>query len=451
MVFRRWFTRAPLHDPAEKAWIELQMHWFSEQFGIDVLQNAGVLLPSREHFPQLSEEARDAAEQCKQRLCEQFQVRPANVVLKIQADSEPPDKLQPFEEENGVAVIRLMESQLPATEDLLSILARGIARQRLIGEGRLPADADERVALAELLPVYFGAGLFGANSTVRDQSTRDGTMEYWSIRRLGSLPSRIFGYALALFAWFRRENKPDWAEYLRKDAREVFDLGIKYLTRTGDSLFHPDTAGRECNPTLDELLSDLRSGTPSRRIAALWRLPEESGSSPAVIDAVISVTRERHPSLRSAALQALGELGGDSTSACDEVLILLRDPEPNVRREAAFALANICEDPEIALPELADLLNDPSFRVVGSSAMAIAGYGRQAFDYSEKLLPPIRRALIHQSPIVRECLHCLAAIHPDPEAFLAGRLDDPELYREANETLAELRTAQTESSADNDL
>ena len=88
---------------------------------------------------------------------------------------------------------------------------------------------------------------------------------------------------------------------------------------------------------------------------------------------------------------------------------------------------------------------------MGAAAEAIAVYGPAAFEYSDKLIPAIRRALIHQADVIHDCLACLAAIHPDPESLLAGRLDDPELYREASETLSEMRGAGAEVFDDDDL
>jgi tetratricopeptide (TPR) repeat protein len=45
----------------------------------------------------------------------------------------------------------------------------------------------------------------------------------------------MFGYALALFAWLRGEDRPEWARQLRPDVRGPFRKALAYLTKTGDS------------------------------------------------------------------------------------------------------------------------------------------------------------------------------------------------------------------------
>jgi len=447
-MFGWLFPRSPLHDPREKAWTEVRMQWLSEQFGLEALKNATVLLPTQEHFPEPFHGTEEDARRLIQRLCDQFHIRPTDIELKVHADTELPDAAGMYEEDNGRTVVRLTASQLSKPENLVATLAHELAHRRLLGEGRMSAKEPDHERLADLLPVYFGAGLFGANATVQDRSTRDGGWAFWSISRQGSVPSRVFGYAFALFAWTRGERKPAWAEYLRKDAHEVFTQGLKYLQKTEDSLFHPETAGRQLDPpTIADLTAELTNGTPSRRIAAMWKLQKRGDDSHSAIDALLRCTRDRSAILRAMALETLAGIGVRSPEVQDEAMILLRDAEAEVRSSAAAALGAVAVQPETAINELTATLGDSSFRVSASAAHALSEFGRDAEQAAEAIVKPLRRALVHgEAYIAGVYLHAVLALHHAPDAFVREAIDDAELLRHAEEILSDLRRTAAETA-----
>jgi hypothetical protein len=45
----------------------------------------------------------------------------------------------------------------------------------------------------------------------------------------------MFGYALALFAFVRGEQKPEWSKYLGTNVKAYFKDSLKYLEKTGDT------------------------------------------------------------------------------------------------------------------------------------------------------------------------------------------------------------------------
>ena len=78
-----------------------------------------------------------------------------------------------------------------------------------------------------------------------------GGWSWWRIERQGYLPSRMVGYALALFAFVRGEERPEWTGHLRLDAAAALRAGLNYLRRTDDSLFWDERmhAGMDSPPT----------------------------------------------------------------------------------------------------------------------------------------------------------------------------------------------------------
>jgi hypothetical protein len=88
-------------------------------------------------------------------------------------------------------------------------------------------------------------GIFVANATLRDKSYHVGNWEGWSISRQGYLTAPILAYALALFAWLRRETQPGWAGYLRLDVRSPFREAQSYrLGKTKKALADREEAAQ---------------------------------------------------------------------------------------------------------------------------------------------------------------------------------------------------------------
>jgi hypothetical protein len=48
---------------------------------------------------------------------------------------------------------------------------------------------------------------------------------------------QMFGWALAQLAWFRGEDRPEWARHLNSAARANLKQGLRYLMATKDSWY----------------------------------------------------------------------------------------------------------------------------------------------------------------------------------------------------------------------
>src|SRR5262249_4027732 len=138
--------------------------------------------------------------------------------------------------------IRLAHAQLADPERLVATIAHELAHDILLGGQLIAPDAHDHDEVTDLVPVFLGLGVFAANAPVRERSYTESNWHFSQFSKQGYLTSRILGYALALYAFARRETKPGWASYLRPDAAEPLKSGLRYLLKTGDTLFHPDTA-----------------------------------------------------------------------------------------------------------------------------------------------------------------------------------------------------------------
>jgi len=222
------------------------------------------------------------------------------------------------------SLIRVAHSQLADPFRLLATLCHELAHELLLGGGLLTAGVSDHEWITDLLPVFLGTGIFLANSTLQDSSGYSAGWSWWSMSRQGYLPSRIFGYAFALFAFVRGETQPSWAEHLRLDARVALHTGLRYLHKTGDSLFHPDTI-REKVPLLTpaRVIERLRTGTPTVRLATLWDIPDSALASTEVLTAVQACLDDGDAHLIAEAARTLGRFGPAAEAAIPRLLDVL--------------------------------------------------------------------------------------------------------------------------------
>ena len=126
---------------------------------------------------------------------------------------------------------------------LVGTLAHELAHQRLLGEDRIMSEVFDNELLTDLTVVFKGLGIFLANvprSWDGDHSTWPGT----ALRKPEYMTGPMFGYALALLAWVRGEDRPDWQKHLRFGVRGEFRQALRFLQKTGDARLRPPTRRR---------------------------------------------------------------------------------------------------------------------------------------------------------------------------------------------------------------
>jgi hypothetical protein len=246
-----WFRPICPCDPAAKGWVENRLKWLSRQFGLHILLERPIILPTDEFFPDPYDSSKKAVQRMFQRVCGYMDVDREEVELKLFTNRTPGSVValdpgagfaagtwQKAEEPWQKGIIRIERSTLDRPADLIGILAHELAHQRLLGEGRADAEAFDNELLTDLTTVYHGFGVFLANNP----RIFTGKLTYWpdtKLRRPEYLSEPMLGYAMAHIAWFRDEDRPAWAQALRWTPRAVFKQGLRYLRKTADSTFKP--------------------------------------------------------------------------------------------------------------------------------------------------------------------------------------------------------------------
>jgi len=77
--------------------------------------------------------------------------------------------------------------------------------------------------------VFFGLGIFTANSRFQYNQWSDGQMYGWRASTLGYLSEEKFGYALGLWTKVRGEEHPRWMRHLRLNPRAYMKQTVRYL------------------------------------------------------------------------------------------------------------------------------------------------------------------------------------------------------------------------------
>jgi hypothetical protein len=442
-----WFSpQCPLNTQ-EKTWTEFRMRWLVQQLGIERLLRAEVILPTEEYFPDPYRGTLEDARRIMQRLCGYMGVDPHKLQLELFSDQLHPRSLGIYDGENRR--VWAAESLLADPQALAATLAHELAHDILLGGGLLTTAEPDCEEVTDLLPVFLGVGIFGANATIYEQTRWQGRLSWWTLGKRGYLPARIHGYGFALFAFLRGEDNPAWAEHLRLDAAVPLKEGLRYLRRTGDSLCHPDTINDRRVPSQHEMLQRLQEGTPTVRLATLWEM-EKQGCLPAEAIAILRQRlRDRDPYIRHQVGRVLAAAGSAAAAALPELVEALSRSCSLTQSGAVLALGSLRLKPDVVVPELCELLRQPDCKVQADVAWALGQFGPAAEQAVPPLLAVFKRSLVGcQGPPAETVAQTLLAITDHPEQAVRKQFaDDSEIVRLA---LATLRTERRQAPADSE-
>jgi hypothetical protein len=385
------------------------MMWLSGKFGLARLRSVPVVLPTPEFFPEelFGDELDPQA--VFHHVCELMGANAEEMTIEVVADEQLPTAAGHYDQAAG-HVIRIPQSEFDRPLSLTSILAHEISHHLLLASGKLTGEEDDHEWVTDLLPVFLGFGVITANSAIEERHYHYQNYEGWSYRRIGYLPVHLIGYALALFAYARGEERPAWSARLRPDARDVLKKGLRYLRSGGDTLFDANEVGRERQLSVGECQGQLKHASAARRVVALWRLAELGESAGAASDAIVVALGDANEDVRTAAAQAIAALAPGVRFAATEALAsCLRDPHDEVRIAAAEAAGALATDAAALIPELCILLDATATRQLRAAACALSNFGEQAARAREPLMAALARKLV-------ECDHetvegLVAALH----------------------------------------
>lgn len=259
--------KSPLTDE-ERRWIDTKFAWLTTEFG--ARSTAPVITPTEAFFPDDYDEKPEDVAKIFQRLCGYMGIDDKRVELSFYTSDSADDYVNAFNpvisreyalgmywEENGRAQIMLESSRLSEPMEVVATLAHELGHVLLLGEGRYSRDEPDHEPLTDLLTVYFGLGIFKANSVIREVNWSSGQWAGWSLSKQGYLSGPQCAYALARFAVARGETKPLWKRFLRRDIKAWMDAEIRELQTRAKS----PTTSQKSTAASDEIAAEFKRNT----------------------------------------------------------------------------------------------------------------------------------------------------------------------------------------------
>jgi hypothetical protein len=125
--------------------------------------------------------------------------------------------------------IGLEEKKLREPAEIVATLSHELSHIKLLGEKRLEKNNEP---LTDLTTIVFGLGVFNANAAFQTK----GGVDSWGWSKAGYLSQMEWGYALALFAYIRQEENPDWINFLTRNVKADFKQSSQFINKNKDKI-----------------------------------------------------------------------------------------------------------------------------------------------------------------------------------------------------------------------
>jgi hypothetical protein len=223
-------------DTNYREWIDRRWKWLEDEFGLDRLLIAPVVVPRSQYFPDRYRGTEEDAQRMLGRVCTYMGIDPATIELILYEDNTPSYEGHWRESTDGLYQshgdrfrIWIEVSNLDDPLAMAATMSHELGHVHLLGHGRVSEDADDQEPLTDLLTVFLGLGVITANSVIREHYWREGNSSGWKMRRRGYLGMPEYGYALSLFARARGEDGSNFLNELRLDVRSSFRQSMRFL------------------------------------------------------------------------------------------------------------------------------------------------------------------------------------------------------------------------------
>lgn len=231
-----WFNAKPHCAVPEKTreLLDDSFCWLIRRFGRERILHQRVLTPTFSDFPVLEYGVPDAANDIAEIVCRQMEIKRETFVIgffdhnpkKGNAGIPPVNMpnnatalgLYTGRNSQGKLEILINNSELKNSVSLTATISHELGHAKLMGEGWYHGYEDDNEIMTELITVYFGLGIFGANSAF----TVNQKVFSMSFRTKGYFRPETWAYALALYAWIIEEERPVWLKHVNKTVQGDF-------------------------------------------------------------------------------------------------------------------------------------------------------------------------------------------------------------------------------------
>jgi hypothetical protein len=232
----------------QKEWIEQSFQWLLENFGRDNFLKHKTILPEPSFFPDKYNSTEESVDAIVKRVCGYMDVNPdtVEVIFLVERDESLLEHGHGEQKHSGAAGLYFSKTSTETRKKiavnvelfnnptkLVGTIAHELGHVILLGGGKIERTREDHEHLTDLLTVFFGLGIFTANSAFQFSQWQDHSRSWWKVSRAGYLSEETFGYALAAYAWMRNDMKTPWSKYLAMNVGHYFRQCLKYFEKGG--------------------------------------------------------------------------------------------------------------------------------------------------------------------------------------------------------------------------
>jgi hypothetical protein len=239
-------------DKELRKYFENNFLWLMQEFPEPKIEERKILTPTNKDFPIKWNKSQKNAIEALKIICDNMQLDPNEIkldfydngikeidmgtsVIFMESDPNNPEAagLYHHEKVDGKYSISLDEALLERPENLIATIAHELSHVKLLGEIML--DQNDEM-LTDFTTVFFGLGIFNANCAFQFYNQND----RWGHSNLGYLKIDEWAYALALMAFIRHEDEPEWKQFLSKTIKSDFEKCLSYMIDNQEEIFKFD-------------------------------------------------------------------------------------------------------------------------------------------------------------------------------------------------------------------
>lgn len=432
-MFGLFSPKCPL-EIGIKAWIERRFRDLAAGIGGERIRQGKILTPGDSDVPQIGSGSEQELAAFFAQVCYLMDMSHEDFVLQTTEDANLGGAsgvyIGPQSAEERPRVV--IAQSLPSDPDRLLATSAYLVGHEVIRQ-KFPAIArSQDVSWSiDLVSACYGLGVFSANSLRRSGVPGCGTGGCSSCgpdetATKGVLTPTNYGHVLALLAWVREEESPEWAASVDREVSHTLNPSLKFLTKTSDCVFNRDDFGLILDDrSVDQFRSILNSSLKTQQFEALRELVRRSDVAEELATDIEPFLRDREASVRRQAAAALSSVPKLTSDSFLEMLRLMDDSEGSVRGALTYALRPGCGEEQLAIEALMKLIKDPNLTTAGQAAVSLSQFDdlpNGALDAGLKLL---RRGVAKlNDDVVSVALDLLKLLTDDVESLVAAKFND---------------------------
>lgn len=273
----------PSVTPEDKEWVETNIAWLIETFGMEHIRKQPFIVPTVDNFPYTDLNDPAQFQQLFEQLCKYWDLDPNTIEIKFFDDiiskqwntwvphgeiNEPGGLYsQVYTTDEKRFKIQLAKSNIAKPLLLIAVISHELAHVKLLGWNYINQNDADMEPLTDLSSIFFGFGVIVAN-TVQ-------TSDFLWLNRSGYLPNQVVSYANALICYISGYDAKHYSSILNGNTSDLFKNDFAFLSSSNDTLLTKDKVEFLENSFL--LRSKISEGFVKRDFESVIQASDELG------------------------------------------------------------------------------------------------------------------------------------------------------------------------------